>query len=168
MNKFLKLLLVVGLPAALFAGATSSPPPWVHTGATNVTAPVMVFALNLPLSTLNTGGDIGTITLPAGFAKWTFSDDQGFSSIGYVTSADATVPAQPSVIRIYTAAGGTGDEVCAQDLSNLAVGVAAAMQADTAGTVETAQVLHVFQSPGSAAGAPGDTVSIFMQILPAN
>lgn len=70
MNKLIKFLLLAFVPALAFGGATSSPPPWVYPGASNVLMPVTLFIKNVPVLTTGSSADIATIAIPPGITRF--------------------------------------------------------------------------------------------------
>jgi len=168
MKALFKLLLFSVLPALAFGGATSSPPAWTYPGAANVTGPITVFVKALPLVSSGAPVDIGTITVPASFGNWGYATATQDFYFGYMIFNGPNPPSNASEpqIQFWTGAGGTGTEIA----DNGAVGILAGALCDIAPTIQVTfpagTVIHIRQLV--AAGAGTNTLSVYMQLWPAN
>lgn len=170
MNKLIKFLLLAFVPALAFGGATSSPPPWVFPGSTNVSMPFTLIARNIPVLTSGAPADIATFTLPPGVTRYTLNYGTSIATgCGRAITETAAGTLAAGMIQFYPAPTQSGGALLTAGGFALPAaaggGIVTGLNPSALSIIMTSQVIYINQSVNSANAG---TCSFFITIYPLN
>lgn len=161
---FTSLLLGL-LPALAFAGATSSPPAWVYPGSIGLSMPVIVSVKNMTVLTSGSPADIGMITLPSAFPRWTPNIASSQGQCGFFLAETAVGTLVAGTFGLWTGPNGTGTQISTSASTAMPAGTGQFVNIAPLpfSTLSVAPIIYVHQSANSANAG---TASVYLHLYP--